>query len=155
MLEEDKKELRNALGCYLTGVTVITATSSKKLIGVTANSFSSVSLDPPLVLWSIDKKSSRYRIMIDADNYAINVLSSNQAKVALDFVKNKDPFKKIKFHLSKNQVPIIENSLAVFECQKKDVFDGGDHSIILGKVLKYSFFEKKPLFFYKGDFGTL
>jgi len=122
---------------------------------VTANSFSSVSLDPPLVLWSIDKNSSRYNMMSNAENYAINVLSSSQKNVAVEFVKNKDPFKKIDFILGINDVPIIENSSAVFECETKDIFDGGDHSIILGKVINFSFNERKPLFFYKGDFGSL
>ena len=155
MCEKDKKNFRNALGCYLTGVTVITTSTSSKMVGVTANSFSSVSLNPPLVLWSIDKKSSRYEVMKNANNYAINILSHRQANVAIDFVKNNNPFKNVDFSLGENQTPIIDNSAAVFECQKKNVFDGGDHSIILGKVIKYSFNEKKPLFFYKGDFGSL
>lgn len=155
MQKIDQKKFRNALGCYLTGVTVITTSVLNKMVGVTANSFSSVSLDPPLVLWSIDKNSSRYNMMSNAENYAINVLSSSQKNVAVEFVKNKDPFKKIDFILGINDVPIIENSSAVFECETKDIFDGGDHSIILGKVINFSFNERKPLFFYKGDFGSL
>ncbi len=155
MQQIDKKKFRNALGCYLTGVTVITTSVSKKMIGVTANSFSSVSLDPPLVLWSIDKSSSRYSVMSNAENYVINVLSFDQTNVAVEFVRNKDPFEKIDFIPGINNIPIIENSSAVFECETKDVIDGGDHSIILGKVINFSFNERKPLFFYKGDFGSL
>lgn len=155
MQKIDKKKFRNALGCYLTGVTVITTSASKKMVGVTANSFSSVSLEPPLVLWSIDKNSSRFDVMSNAENYAINVLSYNQTNVAVEFVKNKDPFERIDFVTGINDIPIIKNSSAVFECEKTDIFDGGDHSIILGKVIKFSSNESKPLFFYKGEFGSL
>ena len=143
-------DFRSAMGCFLTGVTVVTTTDKKKLLGITANSLSSVSLDPPLLLWSLSKVSKNHSIMTTAKNYAINVLSKNQANVALNFSGTERPFLGIDYRLSDVGVPIINNVVAVFECELYAVYDGGDHSIILGLVTSCNKSNLEPLKFFRG-----
>ena len=154
MEEYLEKKLRSALGCFVTGVTVVTAVGGMGNVGVTANSFSSVSLDPPLVLWSIAKNSSRHEAMISAEYYAINVLSKNQEDIALSFVKNDNPFLSLNYDQGLGNCAIIKGGIAVFECRAKELIDGGDHSIILGTVERFTEMENEPLVFYKGTFGA-
>ena len=146
-------DFRSAMGCFVTGVTVVTATDQNDFVGVTANSFSSVSLDPPLVLWSISKNSQKHAIMINAKNYVINILSRNQENIALTFSGNKKPFLKINYSLNNYGVPVIRDTVAVIECELHHVYDGGDHSIILGLVTSCNKSNLKPLTFFRGKFN--
>ena len=141
------------MGCYVTGVTVVTTTDGHILIGVTANSFSSVSLEPPLVLWSLSKSSKKHAIMTKNKNFGVNILSKHQKHLALTFSKDKEPFSGVNYYLTKDGVPIIKNSVATFECQLHAVYDGGDHSIILGLVTSFNKSSLEPLQFFRGNFA--
>ena len=147
------KEFRETLGCFVTGVTVVTAIDNSISLGVTANSFSSVSLEPPLVSWSISKHSQKHYIMTTVKNYAINVLSNKQKGIAINFSKSQEPFLGLDHRFSKVGVPIINQSVATFECELRTVYDGGDHSIILGLVTSFSKSNLDPLMFFKGNFS--
>ena len=147
----NSKEFRSAMGCFITGVTVVTSKDNNRLIGVTANSFSSVSLEPPLVLWSLSKRSQKHPIMTRVKNYAINILANSQKEVANKFSQSEEPFTGLDFYVSESGVPIIKNSLAVLECEQHVVYDGGDHSIILGLVTSFNESKLDPLTFFKGQ----
>ena len=139
------------MGCFLTGVTVVTTADQKNLLGITANSLSSVSLDPPLVLWSLSKVSKNHSVMTSVKHYAINVLSKSQENVALNFSGTERPFLGIDYRLSDVGVPLINNVVAVFECELYAVYDGGDHSIILGLVKSCYKSDLEPLKFFRGQ----
>ena len=143
-------EFRSAMGCFITGVTVVAAAENNILIGVTANSFSSVSLDPPLVLWSISKRSQKHPIMTRVKNYSINILSKSQKEVALRFSQSEEPFLGLDIQYNKVGVPLIKNSVAILECEQRVVYDGGDHSIILGLVTSFNKSKLDPLTFFRG-----
>jgi flavin reductase (DIM6/NTAB) family NADH-FMN oxidoreductase RutF len=147
------KEFRSAMGCFITGVTVVTTTDNNKAIGVTANSFSSVSLEPPLVLWSLSKRSQKHPIMTCVKHYAINMLSKDQEEVAIRFSQSEEPFLGLDFYFSKLGVPLIKNSVAVLECEQHVIYDGGDHSIILGLVTSFNESKLEPLTFFRGQLG--
>lgn len=146
--------LRKAFGRFGTGVTVVTAPSPQGPIGMTANSFSSVSIDPPLVLWSPSKKSSRYPHFTSAQYFAIHVLSAQQINICNGFAKSANMFDDIKWAQNDQQVPIIDGCLACFECQLSAVHDAGDHSIVIGEVVRLSYQDGEPLLFCGGQFGA-
>ena len=146
----NSKEFRSVMGCFVTGVTIVTATENNRSIGVTANSFSSVSLEPPLVLWSISKNSQKHPIMTRVKNYAVNILSKSQEEVAIRFSQYKEPFSGLDFYYSGLGVPLIKNSVAILECEQHVVYDGGDHSIILGLVTSFNESKLDPLTFFRG-----
>ena len=144
------RDYRNALGQFATGVTVVTCMTENGPIGMTANSFASVSLEPSLVLWSPCKTSSRYQSFLNARHYAIHVLSSDQADMCMAFAKKADAFDQCEHIMNTQNVPLIENCLARFECTQYAVHDAGDHSIILGKVDYVTSAQGSPLIFAQG-----
>ena len=146
-------EFRSAMGCFITGVTVVTAIDNNRYVGVTANSLSAVSLEPPLVLWSLSKRSKKYLVMTRAKNYAINILSEGQKELATKFSRHAEQFSGVDFNFSKLGVPIIKHSVAVLECEQHVVYDGGDHSIILGLVTSVNKSKLNPLTFFRGQLG--
>lgn len=148
------RDFRDALGRFATGVTVITAkTDSGDAIGITANSFASVSLDPALVLWSPAKASSRYDVFANATHYAIHVLSAEQASVCTAFVKDGAAFDALDTDINDKGVTLINGCLARFECTQQAVHDAGDHSIIVGRVDRAAVGSGQPLLFASGQFG--
>ena len=152
------RELRDALGRFATGVCVITTlTDKKKAVGITANSFSSVSLDPPLVLWSLQNNSDVYNAFSTPRHFAINILSSEQQAHSNQYAKkgqhDLDP---THYRLGKYGAPIIRHALATFECKLHATHDGGDHLIIVGKVLDMQQRPTgEPLLFYCGRYREL
>lgn len=148
---ETLRDYRNALGQFATGVTVVTCMTENGPMGMTANSFSSVSLEPCLVLWSPSKTSSRYEHFLNARQYAIHVLSSDQAELCMAFAKQADAFDKCDHIMNAHNVPLIENCLARFECTQYAVHDAGDHSIILGQVNYVTCTQGAPLIFAQGS----
>lgn len=130
----DPLQFRRALGNFATGVTIVTAQNAQgEKVGVTANSFNSVSLDPPLILWSIDKKSSSFSVFEEATHFAVNILSGTQIELSNKFSRrNIDKFADTNFQLGAGGAPILENCSAVFECERYQVIAGGDHWIIVG-----------------------
>ena len=149
---EDSRALRNALGQFATGVTVIAAQTADGPVGMTANSFSSVSLDPPLVLWSIDKNSTRYDALGAADRFSINVLGAHQGDVACAFAKNGRAFTRNN-SVIEDGVPVILDALVQFDCDLHARVDGGDHTIVLGRVRHVTLGCGEPLVFHQGTFG--
>ena len=152
MSEKNNKVLREAFGMFSTGITVVTTTDkNKNPIGMTVNSFSSVSLDPPLVLWSIAKKQPSYSLFLDANGYAVNILSKDQVKLCNHFASPlNDKFENINWKLSENGFPLINDTLAWFDCTKWNDYEGGDHKILLGKVTSYGISNMDPLTFWNG-----
>lgn len=150
----DPRAFRNALGQFGTGVTVVTTMTTTGPIGITANSFSSLSLDPPLVLWAPAKNSSRYPFFAAADHFAIHVLASDQRSVCEGFARDGDFFDTIDWTASPQNVPLLDGCLAVFECANEAVYDGGDHSISVGRVLRVTTNDGDPLLFQSGRYGS-
>ena len=150
---ETSRQLRDAFGRFATGVTVVTAQSANGPIGITVNSFASVSLDPALVLWSPAKETRRYQPFVDASHYAIHVLADNQADICGAFAKDAFALNSIEHILNDENVPLIPGCLARFECKQVNIFDGGDHSIILGEVQRAEMREGDALAFFAGKFG--
>ncbi|CUW98090.1 flavin reductase family protein [Agrobacterium genomosp. 2] len=150
---ENSRSFRNALGAFTTGVTVVTATTPEGPIGMTVNSFASVSLDPPLVLWSPAKSSSRYHAFSGATHFAIHVLSADQDVLSARFTRNGRAFDDLDWELNDEGVPVIPGTLARFECRQAAAHDAGDHTIIVGEVLRAAHRDGDPLCFSGGAFG--
>jgi len=151
----DTRAYRNALGRFATGITIVTAMTDEGPVGITVNSFASVSLDPALVLWSPDKKSSRHDIFVGAKSFAIHVLSAEQQWLCDRFVKSMNDFTDIPFELNEEGTPVVQDCLAVFECEQAAAHDAGDHTIVLGKVLRASHQGGDALVFANGGFAVL
>jgi flavin reductase (DIM6/NTAB) family NADH-FMN oxidoreductase RutF len=155
---EAQRALRHALGSFPTGVTVITTqdTESRALVGLTVNSFSSVSLDPPLVLWSISNRSASLAQFSAGRTHAIHVLSSEQEALARQFATPQaDKFVGVTYQLcSESGVPLIDGCAARFDCVTESVTPAGDHQIILARVLRYETEALTPLLFARGAFAT-
>lgn len=149
----DPRAFRNALGRYATGVTVVTCNTADGPLGITANSFASVSLDPPLVLWSPAKASKRYEAFVSANHFAIHVLGAEQKHYCQTFAIDGRDFSSLDWHAGGNDVPLIDTCLARFECTRHAVHDGGDHAIILGRVTTATVGEGAPLVFTGGAYG--
>ncbi|MFA3789942.1 flavin reductase [Aliiglaciecola sp. SL4] len=152
----DKRDFRTALGQFPTGVTVITTVDDNGApIGCTASSFNSVSIDPALVLWSIDKGAFSKSIFANAEYFAINVLSENQVETSNKFAgRGEDKFKDVSFTEGLGGAPLLEGCGAQFECKTWNVYEGGDHLIIVGEVLKYNHDDSlTPLAFSRGSYA--
>jgi len=152
--ETDSAEYRRALGCFATGVAVVTALDSRgEKIGITVNSFNSVSLDPPLVLWSIGEESLSFAAFVAAENFAVNVLATHQQATCRRFASSgANKFGGLDCTEGVHGVPILPEFSAVFECRTEHRYDGGDHRIIVGRVLKFEDRKTDPLIFYRGHF---
>ncbi len=150
-------KLRQALGAFLTGVTVVTAYApSGQRVGVTVNSFSSVSLDPPLVLWCLSRTGPSLVSFIEATHFAVHVLSQGQEQLARRFcapVKNR--FEGLDVLLGAGGAPIFGGVSALFECRRQHAYEGGDHSIFVGEVLRYQYSGQPPLVFHDSRYRTL
>ena len=149
----NKKNLRNVLSKFATGVTVVsTIDCDGKPIGMTANSFTSVSLNPPLVLWSIGINQPSYEAFLKAKGYSVSILSKDQKDICDLFsspIENK--FSDIDYTLTDNGFPIIQKSLAWFDCLKWNNYPGGDHQILVGEIKNFYADENDPLIFWNGS----
>jgi flavin reductase (DIM6/NTAB) family NADH-FMN oxidoreductase RutF len=151
----DPRDFRNALGSFGTGVTIITAADSEgKPYGLTCNSFASVSLNPPLVLWSLLLYSSSLNVFQNASHFAVNVLGTSQQALASKFAKSADDkFVGVDWTPGLGQAPLLAGSVAGFQCRSVNRYYGGDHVIFLGAVEAYSYNQQEPLLFLRGSFG--
>ena len=151
----DPKEFRRCLGNFATGVTVITAKSADGTqVGVTANSFNSVSLDPPLILWSIIKTSSSYAVFENSDHFAVNILAADQIDLSNNFAKPSDnKFANVETQSGVGGAPLLQNTAANFQCEKYQVVDGGDHWIMIGKVVAFENLGRAPLLYVQGSYA--
>ncbi len=148
----DPRAFRDALGTYATGVTIVTTVGTDgTLVGLTCNSFSSVSLSPPLILWSLSLRSPNLSNFLQAPHFAINMLSAEQADLARRFaqpVTNK--FEGVTYRPGIAGVPLIDGAAAQLECRNETRYYSGDHVIFIGHVLQYARRECVPLVFFRG-----
>lgn len=149
------RELRNALGKFATGVAVVTSLSKDgSPVGVTVNSFSSVSLDPPLVLWSLTNKSPNLSTFKESSHFVINILAHDQEHVSNQFARPvEDRFANVECSPGAFGVPVLSGTLASFECKNARTTDGGDHTIFFGEILQYEEADRSPLLFFSGKYG--
>ena len=154
----DARTLRDALGCFATGVTVVTWLGPDgQPAGLTVNSFTSVSLDPPLLLVNLAKKAASAASLIAASHFAVNVLQTGQQPASIRFsTRDEDRFGATPWECGEAGAPILAESLGVFECEQYAVHDGGDHHILIGQVVKASFDASlDPLLYFRGKYRRL
>jgi len=165
----DTKAFREALGCFPTGIAVMTvapvatATNSKEVaeashMGITVNSFASVSLDPPLVLWCIDRRSRRYPAFAGAPGFTVSILASGHKAVSARLAgQGEHSLDGISLVPTELGPPALADSLAVFECARESVQDAGDHAILIGRVLRFwqNDGAGAPLVYFRGRYGAL
>lgn len=152
--EVDLSRFRRALGCFATGVAVVTTVDGKGTkVGMTISSFNSVSLDPPLVLWSVADDSFSYDVFTNADHFAVNVLAMHQKDLADRFALSREnKFDGLDYKEGLHGIPILPDFAACFECSTEHIYPGGDHKIIVGRVLRVEDRETDPLIFYRGHY---
>lgn len=150
----DARALRGALGAFATGVAIVTTAAADGPHGLTINSFVSVSLDPPLVLWSLDRRSHSLDAFEAAPCFAINVLGAHQADLARRFARPGAPrFGGLALADGLEGAPLLPDCIASFECRRVAVHDGGDHVIFVGRIERYRADHRPPLVFSRGQFG--
>lgn len=153
----DPKEFRQVLGTFTTGVTIITARGEDGTpAGVTANSFNSVSMDPPLVLWSLARKSNSLPTFESASHWAVHILAHDQDKLSGHFarsVSGQEKFTGIEYQDGLGNAPLLSGCTARLQCRTKNIFDGGDHIILVGEVLTYDKTDTAPLVFQRGSYA--
>ncbi|WP_432353804.1 flavin reductase family protein [Sporosarcina sp. A2] len=159
-INSDKvSSFKEAMANYPTGVTVVTTIDEEgNPIGLTVNSFASVSLDPLLILWSIDKRVSTYESFKKVDKFAVNILADNQAEIASVFASrtsNQERFEKSDWDLSKNNLPIIKRAMATLQCKTFKQIEAGDHTIIIGEISEIVVEKKSPLVYQGRKMGAL
>jgi 3-hydroxy-9,10-secoandrosta-1,3,5(10)-triene-9,17-dione monooxygenase reductase component len=152
--EIDPKDFRRALGTFVTGVTIITTRRPNgDFAGLTANSFSSVSLSPPLVLWSLSLFAPSLRAFQESPHFSINVLAADQLHLSQKFSRSApNKFEDVAVREGIGGVPLIEGAAASFTCRNEFRYYGGDHVIFLGAVLAYEYSDRAPLVFAQGRY---
>lgn len=157
-MKDPQRAFRDALGTFATGITVVTTNdASGKPVGMTANSFASLSLDPPLILWSVGDHADCYEAFRDAGHFAVHILHSDQQAVSTQFsTKGADKFAGIPWHAGQEGSPVLEDYATCFECVKEANYPGGDHVILVGRVVNFDVRgERAPLIFHRGQYKAL
>ena len=153
MKKINKENFKKTLSNFATGITVVVTKNNSILYGKTINSFSSLSLSPPLVLFSLDKKSSKLKIFKESKTVAINILSNKQEMISDNFAKKNPDWKEIDYYVLKNGNPIIKNCVSSLDCKIVDKLKKGDHIIFICKVTKVLNNNKlKPLIYYNSKY---
>lgn len=150
----DAAAFRAALGRFATGVTIITTTTEDGPVGIVANSFASVSLDPPLVLWSPAKASFRFNDFVAAPHFAIHVMGAEQQDLCTQVLQSKTAVASADMRLSETGTPLLTGAIATFECDFEASHDAGDHVIVVGRVRRLHHSEGDPLVFHDGKYGS-
>ena len=150
------RQFRDALGTFATGVTIVTTRSaSGEDIGLTANSFNSVSLDPPMVLWSLAKKSLSLPAFLESGYFAVHVLSASQEALSLTFAtRGAEKFAGLEIRRGAGDTPLLPGCSALFLCRTAFTYEGGDHVIFVGAVESFEHFERPPLVFHGGRYAV-
>ena len=151
------KKFRQCLGKFATGVTIVTCADDEgRPYGITANSFSSVSLEPQLILWNIAKVSNSLQAFLDAEYFAINILASDQRELSSHFAKSDHTlFDTVEISRSDENVPLIPGTLACLECRTHQIHDCGDHYVIVGEVVSFEASDAEPLLFFNGKYTAI
>jgi flavin reductase (DIM6/NTAB) family NADH-FMN oxidoreductase RutF len=146
---------RRSLSEFSTGVTVITTSVNGERFGLTSNSFASVSLGPPFILWSIRRESTSFSAFVGCSHFAVNILADDQIELSQRFAKSgPGKFEHIECLAGTADVPLLPRVAATFECVNNRAYDGGDHLILVGDVLRYCRYDRQPLLFVKGRYGV-
>lgn len=155
----DSRAFRNALGSFATGITVMTAVGADGVpVGITVNSFSSLSLDPPLVLFCVARSSQSLAAFSSAPGFAVNVLADDQQELSVRFSRRdlQDRWGGLAVDTWDTGAPILKGCLAVLECDRHDLLDGGDHVIVVGRVRRLeSRADGRPLLYFRGAYATV
>lgn len=154
----DSRDFRSALGCFATGIAVITAQPDDgPPVGVTVNSFSSVSLDPPLVLYCLGKWSQSFDALANAPGFVVNVLAEDQKELSVRFSRStsQERFSGLPVTGGVTGAPILAGCLATLDCTREAVHDAGDHIVIVGRVQELAWREGRPLLYYRGAYAGL
>lgn len=153
----DARQFRKALGSFTTGVTVVTTHGEDgNDYGLTANSFNSVSMDPPMVLWSLGKKSSSLPAFQATGHFAVHILAADQEQISNQFARSgTDKFAGCAIGRGHGHVPLLDGCSARFECRVVHRYEGGDHVIFVGEVMNFNSFERPPLVFHGGNYGMV
>ena len=157
MNKDKTRNLRQALGSFPTGVTVVSCLDkNKNPLGFTANSFTSVSLDPQLISICIDKESFNIDSFSITKHFAVSVLSEDQQSISTTFATpNEDRFQNVEWRTEDNGSPIIENAVAWFDCNTRQVIDAGDHLILIGEIIAFDSSPRTPLMYLRGNYVNL
>jgi len=150
---DTSRAFREALGRYATGVTVVTVNSEIGPLGITANSFASVSLDPPLILWAPARLSQRFAAFAAARHFAIHVIGAEQRHISDGFSRSGTAWKGLAWERNELGVPLIDGCLARFECEAVATHPGGDHCIVVAEVARVTWRDGVPLVFSQGRYG--
>lgn len=154
----DSRLFRKALGTFATGVTVVTGLTPKGVpVGVTVNSFASVSLDPPIILICLDNNTGCLKAFCEGERFAVNILSENQQDLSEEFAGPQEHnFKDRAFETWDSGCPILHGCLTNLECTRLNAFEGGDHLIVLGRVDRIEHADgRRPLLFYQSAYGRI
>jgi flavin reductase (DIM6/NTAB) family NADH-FMN oxidoreductase RutF/DNA-binding MarR family transcriptional regulator len=146
---------RRSLSEFATGVTVVTAAFGGERFGLTSNSFASVSLKPPLVLWSIRRESTSFAAFANCSHFAVNILADDQIALSQHFARSgPDKFRDVECTAGEGDAPLFSGVAATFECISGQAYDGGDHLVLVGEVLRYCRYDRQPLLFVKGRYAV-
>ncbi|EGQ25709.1 MULTISPECIES: flavin reductase family protein [Sporosarcina] len=156
--EEKQQVFKDIMGNYPTGVTVVTTTTGDGVpVGLTVNSFASVSLDPLMLLWSIDHRVSSLKEFTEGGKFAVHVLAGEQSELCKTFAsRHEDRFSTCNWHQSENGLPIIEGAFGVFECKTFKAIEAGDHTVLIGEVVDLKVDSSKdPMLYHRRVFGSI
>ena len=150
----DARKFRDVMGTFTTGVTVVTTMSSKVPHGITANSFTSVSLSPPLVMFCLGKSSNNFDAFMSSDHFAVNILAKHQDIISTRFAAYEgDRFEGVKWGTWESGAPILEEVVSAIDCQLEAKHDAGDHVIMIGRVLRAEILNNtSPLLYFRGRY---
>ena len=150
----NEAELKRAMGCFATGVTVVSSRHEGIDIGMTCNSFNTVSLDPAMVLWSIRKESGSHEAFTGAVGYTINILAADQRDTAMQFTRGShaERFESVPTDRLQTGRLMLKDAVAWFDCQTEQIVSAGDHDILIGRVLSFASTTRDPLLYVKGGF---
>lgn len=157
-MDFSQADYRAVMGRFATGVTVVTTCDGEQRLGITVNAFSSVSLDPPLILVCIEKRSHLHQVLLQSGSFAVNLLTEDQQELSTCFATRSEArgnFCNAPSHTAVTGAPILDHSLGWLDCRITDVFPGGDHSIIVARVEALGGAEDRPLLHYRGKYRKL
>ena len=153
--QEATRALRDAFGKFATGVAVVTCASDLGPVAITVNSFSSISLEPALIMWAAGKTSKRYPAFAKAGHYAVHILAADQKELCDTVSKNGFALADMDHNVNEHGVPLLDSCLARFECRSWSVQDAGDHALLLGEVQRAGLRSGDALAFFGGKFTNL
>lgn len=147
------RDYRDALGCFGTGVTVVTTMTGRGPLAITVNSFASVSLEPPLLLWCPARASLRHDSFVAAAHFSIHVMAEEQLQMAKHFAADGEDFSTVAWQPNAEGAPALAGVIARFDCRRYDAHEAGDHTIVLGQVDRVTTRPGKGLMFKRGQYG--